>query len=67
MEVAADAARPPAIRKVAMDAPFRWLAGSMGDLARAPLPSYFYHLASALISVGLTAVTGFLPMVIVFP
>ena len=54
MEAVADAAKLPTIRKVGPAAPLRWLAAALGDLSRAPLPSFFHGLVLTLVSVGLS-------------
>ena len=54
-EAGPDAARLPSIRKVGPDAPFRWLAGGLGDLARAPGVCLVHGVILAAVSLGLSA------------
>ena len=43
----------PNVRAVGFGAPFRWLAGGLGDIGRAPLPALAYGLIVAVLSFGL--------------
>lgn len=43
----------PKVRTVPVTAPFGWLAGGLGDIARAPWPALSYGLIIALLSFGL--------------
>jgi len=43
----------PAVRKVTMGAPFRWLGAAWGDFMRAPLSLFIYGLVVALLSFGM--------------
>jgi uncharacterized membrane protein len=43
----------PSVRVVSIGAPFRWLAGGLADIARAPGPALGYGLGVALLSFGL--------------
>ncbi|MGD2132362.1 MAG: DUF2189 domain-containing protein [Maricaulaceae bacterium] len=45
----------PAVRKVALTAPFGWLAGAWGDLWRAPLPCLAYGLVLSVFAIALAA------------
>lgn len=47
------ASRLPDVRIVRLGAPFRWLAGGLGDIGRAPVSSLSYGLAIGLMSFGL--------------
>lgn len=49
----ADANRLPAVNRVGMGAPFRWLARGWGDLMKAPVPCLLYGVALAVVSYGL--------------
>ena len=54
-EARPDAASLPTIRTVGPGAPFRWLAGALGDLMRAPAICLVHGLMLAAVSLGLSA------------
>ncbi len=43
----------PDVRVIGLGAPFRWLAGGLGDIGRAPVAALGYGLVTALLSFGL--------------
>lgn len=54
-ETQPDPSRLPSIRRVGPEAPFRWLAGGLGDLFRAPGACLVHGLILAAASLGLSA------------
>jgi uncharacterized membrane protein len=50
------------IRKVGVDAPFRWLSKGLGDLKAAPLPSLLYGFVFVAIGLGLLALAASKPV-----